>query len=136
MPSRRRVSFSRPRCAIDLGGGRWLHLDGADRERRFGVEVDHVTWHGGRLATQQDKWRDRQVMRLGWVVARVTDEDIEQRLNATVAELCEIHRLRCVKARVTGGIVTVIASPVASVGLLAGRAGGGDDHAVDDVVAR
>ncbi len=33
-------------------------------------------------------------MRLGWLVARVTDEDIEQRLNATVAELSEIHRLR------------------------------------------
>jgi very-short-patch-repair endonuclease len=81
---------------IDLGGGHWLHLDGADRERRFGVEVDHVTWHGGRLATQQDKWRDRQAMRLGWLVARVTDEDIEQRLNATVAEICEIHRLRAV----------------------------------------
>ncbi len=79
---------------IDLGDGHWLHLDGADRARRFGVEIDHVTWHGGRLATQHDKWRDRQVMRIGWLVARVTDEDIERRLSSTVDELCEIYRLR------------------------------------------
>jgi very-short-patch-repair endonuclease len=81
---------------IELTGGHWLHLDGADRERRFGVEIDHVTWHGGRLATQHDKWRDRQVMRIGWLVARVTDEDIKRRLNATVDELSEIYRLRAV----------------------------------------
>jgi hypothetical protein len=79
---------------IDLGGGRWLNLDGADRARRFGVEVDHVSWHGGRLAAQRDKWRDRQLMRIDWLVARVTDEDIERRLQSTVGELCEIHRLR------------------------------------------
>jgi very-short-patch-repair endonuclease len=79
---------------IDLGDGHWVHLDGADRARRFGVEVDHVTWHGGRLATQHDKWRDRQVMRLGWLVARVTDDDIVRRLNSTVEDLCEIYRLR------------------------------------------
>ena len=79
---------------IDLGGGHWLHLDGADRSRRFGIEVDHVTWHGGRLATQRDKWRDRQLMRIGWLVARVTDEDVDQRLATTVNELCEIYRLR------------------------------------------
>ncbi len=67
--------------SIDLGGGRSLHLDGADRARRFGVEVDHVTWHGGRLAAQRDKWRDRQLMRIDWVVARVTDEDLQQRFS-------------------------------------------------------
>ena len=83
-----------PQVSIDLGGGRSLHLDGADRGRRFGVEVDHVTWHGGRLAAQRDKWRDRQLMRIDWVVARVTDEDLQQRFTSTVADLVEIHRRR------------------------------------------
>jgi hypothetical protein len=83
-----------PQVAIDLGGGLLLRLDGADRGRRFGVEVDHVTWHGGRIAAQRDKWRDRQLMRIDWVVARVTDEDLAQRFESTVAELVEIHRLR------------------------------------------
>ena len=83
-----------PQVRIDLGGGTRLHLDGADRSARFGVEVDHVTWHGGRLAAQRDKWRDRQLMRIDWVVVRVTDEDLEQRFNSTVADLVEIHRRR------------------------------------------
>ncbi|HWM18882.1 MAG TPA: hypothetical protein VNO51_04295 [Ilumatobacteraceae bacterium] len=83
-----------PQVSIDLGGGRSLHLDGADRGRRFGVEVDHVTWHGGRLAAQRDKWRDRQLMRIDWVVARVTDEDLQRRFASTVADLVEIYRLR------------------------------------------
>ena len=83
-----------PQVSIDLGGGRSLHLDGADRGRRFGVEVDHVTWHGGRLAAQRDKWRDRQLMRIDWVVVRVTDEDLQLRFASTVADLVEIYRLR------------------------------------------
>jgi hypothetical protein len=33
-------------------------------------------------------------MRIDWVVARVTDEDLQQRFTSTVAELVEIHRLR------------------------------------------
>jgi len=33
-------------------------------------------------------------MRIGWIVARVTDDDIARRLSSTVDELCEIHRLR------------------------------------------
>lgn len=83
-----------PQVRIDLGGGTRLYLDFADPTARFGVEVDHVTWHGGRLAAQRDKWRDRQLMRIDWVVVRVTDEDLEQRFNATVADLVEIHRRR------------------------------------------
>jgi very-short-patch-repair endonuclease len=83
-----------PQVRIDLGGGIRLYLDFADPTVRFGVEVDHVTWHGGRLAAQRDKWRDRQLMRIDWVVVRVTDEDLEQRFNSTVADLVEIHRRR------------------------------------------
>ncbi|MGH2478010.1 MAG: hypothetical protein ACRDIL_22415, partial [Candidatus Limnocylindrales bacterium] len=58
------------------------------------VEVDHVTWHGGRLDSQADKWRDRQLLRIGWIVARVTDEDLRLRFGSAVSELVEIHRLR------------------------------------------
>ena len=94
-----------------LDRSRWrpsLHLDGADRGRRFGVEVDHVTWHGGRLAAQRDKWRDRQLMRIDWVVARVTDEDLQQRFRdrrrlarstvATWSRSTVLRRARCSRA--------------------------------------
>ena len=66
---------------LDTGGT--ARLDLGDVEMRLGIEVDHVTWHGGRLDAQSDKRRDRLLLRLGWTVVRVTDEDIEQRFVAT-----------------------------------------------------
>jgi len=81
-------------CEVRLPDGSVVHLDGGDPVRRFGVEVDHVTWHGGRIASQYDKWRDRQLARLGWMVPRVTDEDLRRRFDETVAELVELHQAR------------------------------------------
>lgn len=80
-----------PQYRLDLGGGRIVHLDGADPMVRLGVEIDHVTWHGGRLDSQADKRRDRMALRIGWVVTRVTDADIRLRLDETVEEVVEIH---------------------------------------------
>lgn len=83
-----------PQFEVELPDGTVIHLDGGDPTRLFGVEVDHITWHGGRFATQFDKWRDRQTTRLGWAVPRVTDEDLTVRWVATVNELVEIYRAR------------------------------------------
>ena len=63
-------------------------------ELRLGIEVDHVTWHGGRLDVERDKRRDRDLARLGWQVVRVTDGDVEHRLAATVDDLIAIARRR------------------------------------------
>lgn len=88
------VAFARQHpVALDRGGV--VHLDMAVPELRLGVEVDHVTWHGGRLDVQRDKQRDRDLARLGWQVVRVTDADVQQRLAATVDDLIAIvHRRR------------------------------------------
>jgi len=75
---------------IVLDSGITVHLDLADSASRFGVEVDHVTWHGGRLDSQRDKGRDRELARLGWTIARVTDEDISVRLTETCDQLIDI----------------------------------------------
>lgn len=83
-----------PQFQFVLPGGQRIHFDGADPSRRFAIEVDHVTWHGGRVDSQYDKWRDRQVTRCGWQVSRVTDEDIDRRLASTVDELVEIFEGR------------------------------------------
>ena len=83
-----------PQCPITLPDGSTIHVDGGDPVRRFGVEVDHVTWHGGRIESQYDKWRDRQVFRRGWLVPRVTDADVRLRLTETVAELVELYNAR------------------------------------------
>ena len=36
---------------VELLNGSIIHLGGADPGRRFGVEVDHVTWHGPRVTS-------------------------------------------------------------------------------------
>lgn len=68
-------------------------IDLADRGLLFGIEVDHVTWHNGRLDIQRDKRRDRQLTRRGWTMARVTDADVDQRLGETVDQLVGIWRM-------------------------------------------
>jgi hypothetical protein len=83
-----------PQFELTLPDGSKVHPDGADPTRRFGVEVDHVTWHGGRVDSQYDKWRDRQTTRLGWVVPRVTDEELRTRFNGTISELIDMYHVR------------------------------------------
>ena len=79
---------------VELDGGRHVRLDLAVPAVRLAVEVDHATWHAGRLDVERDKRRDRQLARLGWTVVRVTDRDIQSRLPETVDEIMMIvHRL-------------------------------------------
>ena len=80
-------------CRVVLDSGATVYLDLADESIRFGVEVDHVTWHGGRLDAQRDKRRDRELARLGWTISRVSDEDVRTRLLSTTAELLTIARV-------------------------------------------
>lgn len=75
---------------VMLDNGHEVRIDLAAPDLRLGIEVDHVTWHGGRLDTQRDKVRDRELMRLRWTIARVTDEDITRRLEETVQQLVDI----------------------------------------------
>lgn len=93
---RRRGVELDPQHPVQLPDGSTVHLDGADPARRFGVEVDHITWHGGRLVGDYDKWRDRQLARIGWTVPRVPDSAIDRDLERTAAELAEIYFSRAV----------------------------------------
>ncbi len=71
-----------------------IHTDGALPDLRWAVEVDHVTWHGGRVAAQRDKARDRGLRRLGWQVERVTDVDLREDFAGTIRELVALYHLR------------------------------------------
>lgn len=79
---------------IRLPTGIWIHPDGADVAARWAVEIDHVTWHGGRLKAQQDKGRDRALRRLGWQVDRVADRELADDFDGVIRELVELHALR------------------------------------------
>lgn len=79
---------------IRLDTGIDVHPDGALPEIRWAVEVDHVTWHGGRFEAQRDKGRDRQLRRVGWQVDRVTDQELADDFHGTIDELVELIALR------------------------------------------
>lgn len=76
---------------VELDSG-VVFLDLADPGIRFGVEVDHVSWHHGRLDVERDKRRDRQLVRLGWTTCRVTDTEVSNELQRIVRELVGIAR--------------------------------------------
>ena len=79
---------------LKLPNGSIIHPDGADLAARWAVEVDHVTWHGGRFDAQRDKGRDRGMRRIRWQVDRVTDLELADDFRGAIAELVELHRLR------------------------------------------
>lgn len=83
--------------ALTLPNGLVIHPDGADVAARWAVEVDHVEWHGGRFDAQRDKGRDRGARRIRWQVDRVTDLELAEDFNGSIAELVELHRLRCLE---------------------------------------
>lgn len=78
---------------LRLRDGVVIHLDGADPDLRWGIEVDHVTWHGGRLAAQADKQRDLAAGLLGWEVRRVTDQHWRDDRDRLLDQLVELYRL-------------------------------------------
>jgi very-short-patch-repair endonuclease len=71
-----------------------IHPDGAIPDIRWAIEIDHVTWHGGRLDAQRDKGRDRQLRRIGWQVDRVTDQEVRDDFAGVITELVELVTLR------------------------------------------
>ena len=80
--------------AITLPDGQVIHPDGADPSIKWALEVDHSSWHAGRVESQRDKVRDRALRRLGWQTDRVTDYELDDDFDATISELVDIHHHR------------------------------------------
>ncbi len=86
--------------ALRLPNGMVIHPDGADPVAQWAVEVDHVTWHGGRFDAQRDKGRDRNARRIGWQVDRVTDLELKENFAVAIEELYELWLLRSGNRRI------------------------------------
>lgn len=86
---------------LHLDTGAVIHPDLGLPADGFFVEVDHLTWHGGRIETSYDTWRDRQVRLRGLHIERVTDVAIERSLTTTVDDLWRLW------TRIRGGSATV-----------------------------
>ena len=79
---------------LQLAPGRAIHLDAADPAIRWGLEIDHVTWHGGRIDAQRDKGRDRMARLVGWQIERVSDVEFAEAPNAVLDQLVALHAER------------------------------------------
>jgi very-short-patch-repair endonuclease len=75
---------------ITLPDGSIVHPDFFWPVEREALEIDHVTWHGGKLDLTYDKRRDRQLRRVGVHVTRVTDDDVRRDLPGIIADLAAI----------------------------------------------
>ncbi len=90
---RRGIELVRQQSLL-LRNGIRIHFDGADPAIRWALEVDHVTWHGGRFEDARDTGRDRQARLCGWQVERVTDAALALDFDGEIDILAELHRHR------------------------------------------
>jgi very-short-patch-repair endonuclease len=79
---------------IRLPNNSIAHADGAIPDIRWAVEIDHVTWHGGRFDAQYDKSRDRAARRVGWQIERITDQALRDDFRGEIAAVVEMYHTR------------------------------------------
>jgi very-short-patch-repair endonuclease len=70
-----------------LPNGEMFRLDFYWPDQSEALEVDHVTWHGGKLDLTADKRRDRLMRQLGIHTTRITDDDVRHRMPSVIADL-------------------------------------------------
>ena len=79
---------------IRLPNNTIVHADGAVPDSAGAVEIDHVTWHGGRFDAQYDKSRDRAARRIGWQIERITDQALRDNFRGEIAAVAEMYHAR------------------------------------------
>lgn len=62
---------------VDLAEGR-IEVDFLWREHRLVLEADSRAFHATDVASERDRWRDRELMRVGYSTLRVTWEQAEK----------------------------------------------------------
>ncbi len=82
-----------------VSNGRTIRVDFYWPAAGLVLEVDHSTWHSDRHSIDTDKWRDRQLSLAGVVTMRVTERDVDERLEQVVWEVASLVRHRSVAAR-------------------------------------
>jgi hypothetical protein len=80
----------RPHELVLDGHGR-IRLDLAVLDERFNIEIDDPHWHADPVALQRDHTRDLVLRLMGWSVQRVTTDDVQHRLQSTVAALRDMY---------------------------------------------
>jgi very-short-patch-repair endonuclease len=74
---------------VQIANGR-IEVDFLWPDQRFVLEADSRDFHGTAVAFERDRWRDRELMRAGYSVLRVTHQQAEREAEA-VAETVAAH---------------------------------------------
>jgi hypothetical protein len=82
--ARRAVPLPRANAIVKLAEGQ-IEVDFLWEEQRFVLEADSRDFHGTQVAFERDRWRDRELMRVGYSTLRVTRLQVETEAKA-VAE--------------------------------------------------
>lgn len=69
-------------------------FDDAYQEAKVAIEWDSRAWHLQRAAMESDRRRDRTAAMHGWIVIRVTWQDIEERPTEVVATIARLLKTR------------------------------------------
>jgi very-short-patch-repair endonuclease len=72
---------------VRLPSGETFRLDFYWPDHLEALEVDHVTWHGGKFDATADKRRDRLMRQLGIHTTRITDDDVRHRLPTVISDI-------------------------------------------------
>jgi hypothetical protein len=73
---------------VTLANGRTIEVDFLWAEQRFVLEADSRDFHGTDVAFERDRWRDRELLRIGYAWLRATRwqaENEAEEVAATVA---------------------------------------------------
>lgn len=68
---------------VEIANGR-IEVDFLWPEQRLVVEADSRDFHGTDLAFERDRWRDRELFRVGYSTLRVTNQQAERETDAVV----------------------------------------------------
>ena len=76
------VPAPRANAPVRLANGKTIEVDFLWAEQRFVVEADSRSFHGTEAAFERDRWRDRELMRVGYATLRVTHQAAEHEATA------------------------------------------------------
>lgn len=68
---------------VQIADGR-IEVDFLWPDHRFALEADSREWHGSAVAFERDRWRDRELIRAGYSILRVTHHEAEHEAEAVV----------------------------------------------------
>ncbi|HEX6456968.1 MAG TPA: DUF559 domain-containing protein [Solirubrobacterales bacterium] len=71
---------------VQIANGR-IEVDFLWPDHSFAVEADSRDFHATHVAFERDRWRDRELMRAGYTVLRVTSHEADNEAEAVVAAI-------------------------------------------------